>query len=139
MCDKRKRSKTISVIIRNHQYVDGQSYRLTQFGECNLRYIPCDGAMGQSRTVDCRIFTQTSLEDRISTSNREALENLHMSLSKQEVTNAVHSSTLQVTDACVETETVESKSTSRKWKWVVGSVLAGTGLAGVIAYVFKNN
>lgn len=138
MCNKRKRSKTISVIIRNHQYVDGQSYRLTQFGDCNLRYISCDGPLGQSRTVDCRIFTQTSLEDCISTSNREALENLHMSLSEQEVTNSVPSSTLQVTDACVETETVEPKSTSRKWKWLVG-IAAGTGLAGVIAYVFKNN
>jgi len=61
-----------------------------------------------------------------------------MSLSEQEVTNSVPSSTLQVTDACVETETVEPKSTSRKWKWLVG-IAAGTGLAGVIAYVFKNN
>ena len=133
-----KTSKTISVIIRNHQYVDGQSYRLTQFGECNLRYISCDGPMGQSHTIDYRSFTATSLVDCISTSNREALENLHMSLSEQEETNSVPSSTLQVTDACVETETVETKSKRRTWKWLAG-IAAGTGLAGVIAYVFKNN
>ena len=137
MCDKRKRSKTISVIIRNHQYVDGKGYRVTMFGDSNLRYDLCDGPMGQSRTIDYRSFTATSLVDCISTSNREALENLHMSLSEQEETDSVPSSTLQVTDVCVEAETVETNSKRRKWKWLAG-IAAGTGLAGVIAYIFKN-
>ena len=70
----RKWSKTVSTIIRNHQHVDGQSYRIMKFGESKLRYNPWDVHTHQAGTVDCRIFIQTRLEDCISASNREAGE-----------------------------------------------------------------
>ena len=40
----------------------------------DIRYDPYDVSTHQAGSVDCRIFTQTSLEDCISTSNRAALE-----------------------------------------------------------------
>ena len=80
----RKWSKTVSTIIRNHQHVDGQSYRIMKFGESNLRYKPWDVHTHQAGTVDCRIFIQTRVEDNISASNREALERLFRSLTEQE-------------------------------------------------------
>lgn len=79
-----KTSNSISVYIRNHQYVDGHGYRMTIFGDSNIRYNPCDVPTHQASTVDCRIFTRTSLEDCISASNREALERLLRSLTEQE-------------------------------------------------------
>ena len=80
----RKWSKTLSTIIRNHQHVDGQSYRIMKFGESNLHYDPWDVHTHQAGTVDYRIFTQTRLEDCISASNREVLERLLRSLTQQE-------------------------------------------------------
>jgi len=110
----------------------------TSFMFLDIRYDPCDVSTHQAGSVDCRIFTQTSLEDCISTSNRAALEYLHMSLTEQDETNSTPSVMLQVTDTCVEAEPIESKPTSKRWKWIAG-IAVGTGVAGVIAYVFKKN
>ena len=74
MCDKSKRSKTIGIIIRNHQYVDGQGYRVTTFGESNLRYYSYDSPMRQSNTIVYRSFSKTALQNCISLTDREALE-----------------------------------------------------------------
>lgn len=79
-----KTSKTISTYIRNRQYEEGRAYRMTVFGDSNLRYNPCDVPTHHASIVDCRNFTQTSLEDCISTSNRAALERLLRSLTEQE-------------------------------------------------------
>lgn len=137
MCDKRKKSKTISTIIRNHQYVDGKGYRITIYGDSNIRYYGYNGPMRQSRTVDYRNFTLTTLQDRISATNRDALEKLQMSLIAQEEEYSTHE---EVTDTYIEVETTatEPKPKSNKRKWLIG-LGAGTVLAGVIAYVFKNN
>lgn len=142
MCDKSKRSKTISVIIRNHQYVDGKGYRMTIFGDSNLRYDLCDAPMRRSNVVDYRSFTLTSLEDCISASNLEVLQHLHMSLTEHEETNSAPDGMLQEADAHVEVETVEtepeSKPKSNKRKWLFG-LGASTVLAGIITYVIKKN
>ena len=136
----RKWSKTLSTIIRNHQHEDGQSYRIIKFGESNLRYYPWDIPTHQASTVDCRIFTQTSLEDCISASNLEELQHLHMSLTEHEETNSAPDGMLQETDAHVEVETdenePESKPKSNKRKWLFG-LGASTVLAGIITYVIK--
>lgn len=133
MCDKSKRNKTISVIIRNHPYVDGKGFRLTMFGDSNIHYVNCDAPM--------RWPTLTSLEDCISASNRDALQNLRMSLTEHEGTNSAHDDTLQEADARVDVHTVktesESKPKSNKRKWLFG-LGAKTVLAGIIAYVIKN-
>ena len=150
MCDKSKRSKTISIIIRNHQYVDGKGYRVTMFGDSNLRYDLCDAPMRQSNVVDYRSFTLTSLGDCISASNREVLQHLHMLLTEHEEMSSAPDGMFLETDAHVEVETdahaeeetvetePESKPKSNKRKWLFG-LGASTVLAGVIAYVFKNN
>ena len=151
MCDKSKRSKTISTIIRNHQYdVDGKGYRITIYGDSNIRYQSLSDPMRQSNVVDYRSFTLTSLGDCISASNREVLQHLHMLLTEhEEMSSAPDGMFLETdahveveTDAHAEEETVETepvhkpKSNKRKWLFGLG---ASTVLAGVIAYVFKNN
>ena len=145
MCDKSKRSKTISTIIRNHQYVDGKGYRITIYGDSNIRYHGYSGPMRQSNTIDYRSFTQTTLKDYISETNRDALEKLQMTLIAQEEEYFAHEEEVeevQITDNFVEVETTstepESKPKSNKRKWLFG-LGASTVLAGVIAYVFKNN
>lgn len=142
MCDKSKRSKTIGIIIRNHQYVEGKSYRVTTFGESNVCYQSCCGPMRQSDTVDYRSFSQTALQDCISASNLEVLQHLHMSLTEHEETNSAPDGMLQEADAHVEVETVEtepeSKPKSNKRKWLFG-LGASTVLAGIITYVIKKN
>lgn len=138
MCDKRKKSKTISVIIRNHQYVDGKSYRITIYGDSNIRYQSLSGPMRQSDTIDYRSFTQTTLRDSISETNRDALEKLQMILIAQEEEYSTHE---EVTNSYVEVKTTstepESKPKSNKRKWLFG-LGASTVLAGMITYVFKN-
>ncbi len=150
MCNKSKRSKTISTIIRNHQYdVDGKGYRITIYGDSNIRYQSLSAPMRQSNVVDYRSFTLTSLGDCISASNREVLQHLHMSLTEHEETNSAPDSMFLETDAHVEVETdahvevetvgtePESKPKSNKRKWLFG-LGASTVLAGMITYVFKN-
>ena len=114
----------------------------TSFMFLDIRYDPCDVSTHQASTVDCRIFIQTCLEDCISASNREALERLLRSLAEHEETNSAPDGMLEEADAHVEVETVEtepeSKPKSNKRKWLFG-LGASTVLAGVIAYVFKNN
>ena len=114
----------------------------TSFMFLDIRYDPCDVSTHQAGSVDCRIFTQTSLEDCISTSNRAALEYLHMSLTEQDETNSTPSVMLQEADAHVEVESVEtepeSKPKSNKRKWLFG-LGASTVLAGIITYVIKKN
>jgi hypothetical protein len=139
MCDKSKRSKTISIIIRNHQYdVDGKGYRITIYGDSNIRYQSLSGTMRQSDTIDYRSFTQTTLRDSISETNRDALEKLQMILIAQEEECSTHE---EVTNSYVEVETIstepESKPKSNKRKWLFG-LGASTVLAGMITYVFKN-
>ncbi len=148
-----KTSKTISVFIRNHQYKDGQGFRITTFGESNIHHQSCSVPMRESDIVDYRCFTQTSLQDRISETNRDALKKLHMTLTEEEKTYSSREKEVQVTDSYDEVETTctytyaeaeveitDTESTpkpkSNKWKWIAG-VAAGTGLAGMIAYVFK--
>ena len=142
VCAMHKTSNSISVYIRNHQYNDGHGYRITTFSESSTRYQSCCAPMRQSDTVDYRSFTQTCLEDCISASNREALERLLRSLAEHEETNSAPDGMLEEADAHVEVETVEtepeSKPKSNKRKWLFG-LGASTVLAGVIAYVFKNN
>ena len=141
MCDKSKRSKTISTIIRNHQYVDGVGYRITIYGGNNRRYDSCDDPMRPSNVVDYRSFTLTSLEDCISASNLEMLQHLHTSLTEHEETNSAPDGMLQETDAHVEVETVEtepeSKPKSNKRKLLFG-LGAGSVLAGIITYVIHH-
>ena len=158
MCNKSKRSKTISTIIRNHQYdVDGKGYRITIYGDSNIRYQSLSEPMRQSNVVDYRSFTLTSLEDCISASNREVLQLLHTSLTEHEETNSAPDGMFLETDAHVEVETdahvevetdahvemetvetePESKPKSNKRKLLIG-LGAGTLLAGIITYVFKN-
>jgi hypothetical protein len=139
MCDKSKRSKTISIIIRNHQYdVDGKGYRITIYGDSNIRYQSLSGPMRQSDTIDYRSFTQTTLRDSISETNRDALEKLQMILIAQEEEYSTHE---EVTNSYVEVKTTstepESKPKSNKRKWLFG-LGASTVLAGMITYVFKN-
>lgn len=147
-----KTSKTISVFIRNHQYKDGQGFRITTFGESNIHHQSCSVPMRESDIVDYRCFTQTSLQDRISETNRDALKQLHMTLTEKGKTYSSRENEVHVTDsydeveatytytyaeAEVETTGTESKPMSNKWKWIAGAV-AGTGLAGIIAHVIKN-
>jgi len=142
MCDKSKRSKTISIIIRNHQYVDGKGYRVTMFGDSNLRYDLCDAPMRQSNVVDYRSFTLTSLGDCISASNREVLQHIHMLLTEHEEMSSAPDDMFLETDAHVEVETVEtepeSKPKSNKRKWLFG-LGASTVLAGIFTCVIKKN
>lgn len=142
MCNKSKRSKTISTIIRNHQYdVDGKGYRITIYGDSNIRYQSLSAPMRQSNVVDYRSFTLTSLGDCISASNREVLQHLHMSLTEHEETNSAPDGMFLETDAHVEVETTSTepvhKPKSNKRNWLIG-LGAGTLLAGMITYVFKN-
>ena len=144
MCDKSKRSKTISTIIRNHQYVDGKGYRITIYGDSNIRYHGYSGPMRQSNTIDYRSFTQTTLKDYISETNRNALEKLQMTLIAQEEAYSAHEEVVeevQITDNFVEVETTSTepvhKPKSNKRNWLIG-LGAGTLLAGMITYVFKN-
>lgn len=138
MCNKSKRSKTISVIIRNHQYVDGKGYRMTIFGDSNICYSSCDGPMRQSDTIVYRSFSQTALQDCISADHREALENLHMSLTEQQGTNSASGETYQLTDTPVGVNAVETepKPKSNMCKWLIGLGI-GSGVVGMIAYIFK--
>ena len=142
MCDKRKKSKTISTIIRNHQYVDGKGYRITIYGDSNIRYQSLSDPMRQSNVVDYRSFTLTSLGDCISASNREVLQHLHMLLTEHEEMSSAPDGMFLETDAHVEVETVEteleSKPKSNKRKWLYG-LGASTVLAGIFTYVIKNN
>ena len=142
MCDKRKKSKTISTIIRNHQYVDGKGYRITIYGDSNIRYQSLSDPMRQSNVVDYRSFTLTSLGDCISASNREVLQHLHMLLTEHEEMSSAPDGMFLETDAHVEVETVEtepeSKPKSNKRKWLFG-LGASTVLAGIITYVIKKN
>ena len=144
MCDKSKRSKTISTIIRNHQYdVDGKGYRITIYGDSNIRYQSLSGPMRQSDTIDYRSFTQTTLRDHISETNRDALEKLQMALIAQEEEYSAHEVVVevQITDNFVEVETTSTepvhkpKSNKRKWLFGLG---ASTVLAGIITLVIKN-
>ena len=141
MCDKSKRSKTISTIIRNHQYdVDGKGYRITIYGDSNIRYQSLSDPMRQSNVVDYRSFTLTSLGDCISASNREVLQHLHMLLTEHEEMSSAPDDKFLETDAHVEVETVEteleSKPKSNKRKWLFG-LGASTVLAGIFTYVIK--
>ena len=142
MCDKRKKSKTISTIIRNHQYVDGKGYRITIYGDSNIRYQSLSDPMRQSNVVDYRSFTLTSLGDCISASNREVLQHLHMLLTEHEEMSSAPDDMFLETDAHVEVETVEteleSKPKSNKRKWLYG-LGASTVLAGIFTYVIKKN
>ena len=151
MCNKSKRSKTISTIIRNHQYdVDGKGYRITIYGDSNIRYQSLSDPMRQSNVVDYRSFTLTSLEDCISASNREVLQHLHMSLTEHEGTNSAPDGMFLETDAHVEVETdahvevetdetePESKPKSNNRKLLIG-LGAGSVLAGMIAYIIHHN
>ena len=143
MCDKSKRSKTISIIIRNHQYdVDGKGYRITIYGDSNIRYQSLSDPMRQSNVVDYRSFTLTSLGDCISASNREVLQHLHMLLTEHEEMSSAPDDMFLETDAHVEVETVEteleSKPKSNKRKWLYG-LGASTVLAGIFTYVIKKN
>ena len=159
MCNKSKRSKTISTIIRNHQYdVDGKGYRITIYGDSNIRYQSLSAPMRQSNVVDYRSFTLTSLGDCISASNREVLQHLHMSLTEHEETNSAPDGMFLETDAHVEVETdahvevetdahvevetvetePESKPKSNKRKLLIG-LGASTVLAGIITCVIKKN
>ena len=133
-----KTSKTISVIIRNHQYVDGKGYRMTIFGDSNICYNSCDGPMSQSDAIVYRSFSQTALQDCISADNREALEDLHMSLTEQQGMNSATGETYQSTDAHVGVNAVETepRPKSNMRKWLIGLGI-GSGVIGVIAYVFK--
>ena len=143
MCDKSKRSKTISTIIRNHQYdVDGKGYRITIYGDSNIRYQSLSDPMRQSNVVDYRSFTLTSLGDCISASNREVLQHLHMLLTEHEEMSSAPDGMFLETDAHAEEETVEtepeSKPKSNKRKWLFG-LGASTVLAGIFTYVIKKN
>ena len=142
MCDKRQKSKTISTIIRNHQYVDGKGYRITIYGDSNIRYQSLSDPMRQSNVVDYRSFTLTSLGDCISASNREVLQHLHMLLTEHEEMSSAPDDMFLETDAHVEVETVEteleSKPKSNKRKWLYG-LGASTVLAGIFTYVIKKN
>lgn len=136
MCNS---SKTIGIIIRNHQYVDGKGYRVTTFGESNVRYQSCCGPMRQSDMVDYRSFSQTALQDCISVTDREALEKLYVSISEDQAMRPVQEEEdkmvySHVDEAAVETERPPK---SKVWKWLVGLGIGGAAATGIIAYVFK--
>ena len=57
----RNSSKTIGIISQNHQYKDGQGYRITTYGEKATRNQCCGTPMRQSDTVDHKM----SVEDCI--------------------------------------------------------------------------
>ena len=136
MCDKRKKSKTISVIIRNHEYVDGQGYRMTKFGNSNLRDRSLYGTIRQYGTIDRRIFTQMSLEDCISASSREALKKLYVLLSENQITHSIKGEEIQVSHTNVE-KVVELKPGNRIKKWLVELGPGGAIIANMITYAFR--
>ena len=132
----KKTSKTISVFIRNHQYKDGQGYRITTFGESNIRHQSCNGPMRESNTIDYKSFSQISLQDRISETNRDALKKLHMTLTEQEKTYSDNEKKVQVTDNYDEVEVARTefmpKSKKNRLMGLVGFGVAALGAVGII-------
>lgn len=130
-----KTSKTISVFIRNHQYKDGQGYRITTFGESNIRHQSCNGPMRESNTIDYKSFSQISLQDRISETNRDALKKLHMTLTEQEKTYSVSEKKVQETDNYDEVEVARTefmpKSKKNRLMGLVGLGGAALGAVGI--------
>ena len=56
----------------------------------------------------------------VSSSDIEALENVHTSLAEQEEMNSASEGTPQLTDVRVLADSFETEPKSRKWKWLVG-------------------
>ena len=135
-----KTSKTISVFIRNHQYKDGQGYRITTFGESNIRHQSCNGPMRESDTIDYKSFAQISLQDRICETNRDALKKLHMTLTEQEKTYSASEKEVQVTENYDEVEVARTefmpKPKNNRLTRFIGLGLATLGAVGIIL-VFK--
>ncbi len=77
----RKRSKTISVILRNHQYVDGNAHREIINGEANVQYQSsiCKRKQSESHFYEC--LNESTLQYHISETDYEALKKLAVSLS----------------------------------------------------------
>lgn len=57
----------------------------------------------------------------VSSSDPEALENVHMSLAEQEETNSASEGTPQSIYLRFSVDTFETEPKSRMWKWLVGS------------------
>ena len=145
MCKKsyydRKRSNMLSTKYRNHQYVDGKAYHETFYSESLIYETSYSGMMQSSKTHFYVHLTYAPIQDRISMTNRQALQELCMTLTMQQEMYSAREEEVQITDNYVEVETIstepESKPKSNKRKWLFG-LGASTVLAGMITYVFKN-
>lgn len=126
-----KTSKTILVFIRNHQYVDGHGYRVTTYSESTNRDQSPDGPMRTSDAVDYMNLTQTSLEDCISATTRDELEELRMFLVVQEEKCSTHEEEVQIACPCDENHVDEPKAKKSK-----RNRLVACGMALLAAIVF---
>lgn len=135
----RKKGNMLSGVISRHQNCDDRRYiprRKTHVTELVEKEC-CNHNRKQKHLV----IKKTTVGDIISETCQEELRRIaltHMQ-SEQQQTNTVTEDDVQLTYSYDEVEATgtESKPKSNMWKWIAGAV-AGTGLAGIIAYVIKN-
>lgn len=136
----RKWSNMLSTKYRNHQHVDDKAFQEASNCKRHIYEKSCSDKMQHSDTNFYTHMNYEALQDRISETNRDALERLHMSFAEQEDKYTTLEEEVQVTDSFVDLQNDNAelapkiKSNKRKWLFGMG---AGTVLAGVIAYAFK--
>ncbi len=130
----------LSTKYRNHQHVDDKAFQEASNCKRHIYEKSCSDKMQHSDTNFYTHMNYEALQDRISETNRDALERLHMSFAEQEDKYTTLEEEVQVTDSFVDLQNDNAelapkiKSNKRKWLFGMG---AGTVLAGVIAYAFK--
>lgn len=148
----RKKTKTLSGVLSRHQSRDGRRH-------VPSRKSSMDNFDSIGGNLDIymkyNVIKKPTIEDFVSADDSEKLhciaamnqiqlEHQEQSRSREEEVQVTDSydevestCTYTYAEAEVETTGTESKPNSNKWKWIAGAV-AGTGLAGIIAYVIKN-
>ena len=152
----RKKGNMLSGVIGRHQIRDDRRYIPRRTSHVTV-FVEKD-CYKYNRKQKHLVIKKTTIGDVISETCQEELLLIALThtLEEQQQTNTVIEDNVQVTNSSdeveatrvdtyaeAEVENTDTESTSKpksnKWKWAVGSVLAGTGLADIIAYVFKKN